>query len=377
MDVLDHTTERRLLQLRPTAHRVLIGSRLLLTHRERREAIEPYGKRESWLLSLLASGIDAAELDARVRESWSDDAGQIREVLSRLIEADIVRVLPPAPPIPERYERTLAYLSQFAANGGGEYDLLERLRKSVVVVAGVGGLGSWITAGLGCLGVGQLRLVDCDVVEESNLNRSLLFREADIGTPKVAALAQQLATLASLTRVQAFTHDLASELLPAGILADASVVISTADKPAWVIRANIAKACVAYCLPFICPSGYRVGPFYLGPGTACVMCEHAEILDRRPELAAIFESQDCIPASQPGSVPHVAAAAAAVVLQDTLRVITGIATPATSNHIWTADFNLQASRTYRPPYAGCQSCVNAVAPLPAAGLRDQPEDRPL
>ncbi|HXS64585.1 MAG TPA: ThiF family adenylyltransferase [Streptosporangiaceae bacterium] len=359
MDAVTRTVEPRLLQLRPTAHRVLIGGRLLLTHNERREAIEPYGQRESWLLALLASGIDAAELEARVRESWSDDAGQIHEMLGRLIEADIVRVLPPAPAVPERYERTLAYLSQFAANGGGEYDLLERLRKSAVVVAGVGGLGSWIAAGLGCLGVGQLRLVDCDVVEESNLNRSLLFREADIGAPKVAALAQQLAEHTSLTQVQVFTHDLASDLLPAGVLADASVVISTADKPAWVIRANIARACITRGLPFICPSGFRVGPFYLGPGTACVMCEHAEILDRRPELAAVFESQDRIPASQPGSAPHVAAAAAAVVLQDTLRVITGIAAPATSNHIWIADSNLQASRTDRPPYAGCQFCADA------------------
>ncbi len=373
MDALDQTTQARLLQLRPTAHRVLIGSRLLLTHGERREAIAPYGERENWLLSLLASGIDAAELDARVRESWNEDAGQIREMLSRLIEADIVRVLPPAPPVPARYERTLAYLSQFAANGGGEHDLLDRLRTSVVVVAGVGGLGSWITAGLGCLGVGQLRLVDCDVVEESNLNRSLLFQEADIGAAKVTALAQQLAAITSLTRVQAFTHDLASEELPDEVLAGASVVISTADKPAWVIRANIARACIARGIPFICPSGFRVGPFYLGPGTACVMCEHADILDRQPQLAAVFDSQDRIPASQPGSVPHVAAAASAVVLQDTLRVLTGIAAPATSNHIWTADSNLEASRAHRPPYAGCQFCASSVS-VSAAGLRNQPED---
>ncbi|HET9895601.1 MAG TPA: ThiF family adenylyltransferase [Streptosporangiaceae bacterium] len=225
----------------------------MLTHQERHEVIEPYGEREHWLLSRLAPGIDASEFESLVRKAWSNDADQLHAVLNRLIAADIVRVLPPSPPVPERYERTLAYLSQFAGNGGGEHDLLERLRTSAVLVAGVGGLGSWITAGLACLGIGQLRLVDCDIVEESNLNRSLTFREADVGESKVAALARRLEELTSHTEVRAITHDLASDLLPADVLSGATVVISTADKPAWVVRAKVAKACVARGLPFICP----------------------------------------------------------------------------------------------------------------------------
>ena len=61
------------------------------------------------------------------------------------------------------------------------------------MILGCGGLGSWVAAGLACVGVGRLTLVDDDVVELSNLNRQLLFTEADIGRAKVAAAAGALA----------------------------------------------------------------------------------------------------------------------------------------------------------------------------------------
>jgi molybdopterin-synthase adenylyltransferase len=357
MSADDLAAEPSFLQLRPTVHRVLVNDRLLLTHRNRRETVAPYGERERWLLHLLAAGLPADELDQAIHRRWGDTGRtDLDAMLARLVGADIVRVLPPPRPTAMRNQRTLTYLSQFAGNHGGEHELLDRLRNAVVVVAGVGGLGSWIAAGLACLGVGELRLVDIDVLEESNLNRSLLFHEADVGTAKAAALARRLADTTSQTTMRTFNHDLAAAVLPPTVLDDVDVVISTADKPAWVVRDNIAAACIPRGIPFLCPSGFRVGPFYLGRDTACVLCERAELTDRNPQLAAAFVGQDGVPPSEPGSVPHIATAAAAVALQDTLRVLTGIAEPATKNHVWTADANLEARRVPRLPHPGCAGC---------------------
>ncbi len=61
----------------------------------------------------------------------------------------------------------------------------ERLLKAKVMIAGVGGLGGFTAVNLALAGVGTLILVDPDTVEESNLNRQLLYREEHIGRKKV------------------------------------------------------------------------------------------------------------------------------------------------------------------------------------------------
>ncbi len=69
------------------------------------------------------------------------------------------------------------------------------LESSRVLVAGVGGLGNFVAAELALAGVGEIALVDPDVVEVHNLNRQFLFREEDIGQAKAEVAAQRLAEL--------------------------------------------------------------------------------------------------------------------------------------------------------------------------------------
>src|SRR6266550_3462106 len=60
----------------------------------------------------------------------------------------------------------------------------ERLRAAKVLVIGAGALGNEILKNLALLGVGNVLVVDLDTVENSNLSRSVLFREADCGRAK-------------------------------------------------------------------------------------------------------------------------------------------------------------------------------------------------
>lgn len=60
----------------------------------------------------------------------------------------------------------------------------EKLRNAKVLIVGVGGLGSPIALYLAGAGVGTLGLVDDDQVSISNLQRQVLYAEADLGQPK-------------------------------------------------------------------------------------------------------------------------------------------------------------------------------------------------
>ncbi|MCA1963159.1 MAG: molybdopterin-synthase adenylyltransferase MoeB [Prosthecobacter sp.] len=67
-----------------------------------------------------------------------------------------------------------------------------KLKAASVLCIGVGGLGSPITMYLAAAGIGRLGLVDADVVELTNLQRQVLFRQADLGRPKLEAARERL-----------------------------------------------------------------------------------------------------------------------------------------------------------------------------------------
>jgi len=60
----------------------------------------------------------------------------------------------------------------------------EPIHNSKILVIGAGTLGNEIVKNLVLLGIGKIVIVDYDIVEEINLNRSVLFRNEDIGKPK-------------------------------------------------------------------------------------------------------------------------------------------------------------------------------------------------
>ncbi len=83
----------------------------------------------------------------------------------------------------------------------------QKIKKSVVGIAGLGGLGSAIAVALARVGVGKLILVDFDVVEPSNLNRQQYFIH-QIGMSKVEALQKNIAAINPYVRVQTYQEKL-------------------------------------------------------------------------------------------------------------------------------------------------------------------------
>ena len=107
---------------------------------------------------------------------------------------------------------------------------LAALASATVGIAGAGGLGSNAALMLARCGVGGLRLIDCDVVDASNLNRQQYW-PADVGRPKVRALADLLLRLNPELRLEAVQQRISQQNAP-GLLAGCPIWVEALDDAA-------------------------------------------------------------------------------------------------------------------------------------------------
>ncbi|MBA7626218.1 Molybdopterin-synthase adenylyltransferase [subsurface metagenome] len=140
-----------------------------------------------------------------------------------------------------RYGRQIIY-PEFGESGQ------ERLKQSHVVVAGLGGLGTPASVYLACAGIGHLTLVDCDLVELSNLNRQVLYWEEDIGEKKPLSAARKLAKLNPTISITPLFEKIAEDNVR-DIIRGANAVIDGMDN--FETRHILNSGCVVEGIPFV------------------------------------------------------------------------------------------------------------------------------
>jgi molybdopterin-synthase adenylyltransferase len=124
----------------------------------------------------------------------------------------------------------------------------ERLKAASVLVAGAGGLGTVISLYLAAAGVGRLRIIDCDVVDTSNLNRQILHWNKDVGRPKTASIREKLTALNPLIRIEADPSRIGEENV--GKLAqDCDLIVDAMDN--IPTRYFLNRTAINRMIPFI------------------------------------------------------------------------------------------------------------------------------
>ncbi|WP_163558296.1 tRNA cyclic N6-threonylcarbamoyladenosine(37) synthase TcdA [Halomonas sp. NO4] len=123
----------------------------------------------------------------------------------------------------------------------------ERFRTAHVVVAGVGGVGSWAVEALARSGIGKLTLIDLDDVCVSNVNRQLHALDGTIGRPKVDVLAERCRAIQPGIEVVADTAFVTPTNLARRLPLDADHVVDAIDSV--VAKAALIAWCRRHKLP--------------------------------------------------------------------------------------------------------------------------------
>ncbi|MBN1216432.1 MAG: ThiF family adenylyltransferase [Candidatus Lokiarchaeota archaeon] len=163
-------------------------------------------------------------------------------------------------------EREL-YDRQFRLEGWSQ----EIVKNSTVLIAGIGGLGCEIAKNLAMVGVGKLILVDLDTIEFSNLNRQLLFVDAEIGEPKALAAAKKLRQINPYITIDAYNSSL--ERIDPSLYKEADIIIGGLDS--MNARLNLNAQAIRFKKPLVDGgvSGYHGHMYTIYPyENACYEC---------------------------------------------------------------------------------------------------------
>ena len=194
-----------------------------------------------------------------------------------------------------RYDRQIL-IKDFGIEGQ------EKLKKSRILIAGAGGLGSAAAFYLAAAGIGFLRIVDKDQVELSNLNRQILHWEKDIGRLKVESAREKLSGLNPGIEVEVRAEVINEETLPE-LMAGCDLVLDGLDN--FPTRYLINQQILSQRIPFIYGGilGLMGMATVIQPGqTPCLKClfpqapppQKFPVLGTTPGIIGLIEANEAI-----------------------------------------------------------------------------------
>lgn len=106
---------------------------------------------------------------------------------------------------------------------------LQRIRDSHVCVIGIGGVGSWAAESLARSAVGEITLIDMDIVAESNINRQLLATSSSIGRDKGLVMRDRINDINPICRVNVVDEFISRDNLTELISSDFDYIVDCID----------------------------------------------------------------------------------------------------------------------------------------------------
>lgn len=181
----------------------------------------------------------------------------------------------------------------------------ERLRDSGVIVVGLGAVGSYALEALARAGIGRLRLIDCDSIKPSNINRQLLADWTTVGRKKTDAAAERVRRIFPDCQIETLDLVVNAESIPTvfegwegryGLLIDAIDSLSS--------KVELLAAAVELGMPRLSSMGAALRTdltqVRFGPLTEVTCCRLSAMLRKRLRRRGVdTDVIDCVWSSEP------------------------------------------------------------------------------
>jgi adenylyltransferase/sulfurtransferase len=195
-----------------------------------------------------------------------------------------------------------------------------------VLVVGAGALGNEVMKNLALVGIGTTYLIDLDLIEPSNLSRSVLFRADDAGQSKAEVAARRALEINPEIEIVPIHGDVLSDL-GLGLFADVDVVIGCLDNREARLWVN--RQCWKVGTPWI-DAGIQeiqgVVKIFVPPDSACYECAMTErdyqLLNLRYSCPLL--KRDDILSGKVPTAPTIASMMAALEVQEALKLLHGM-----------------------------------------------------
>lgn len=220
-----------------------------------------------------------------------------------------------------RSHRQLLFLDELTDSREETLELQRKIENSRVAVFGVGGIGTWVVNGLYQIGVGEIRISDPDVVEETNLNRQLFFDTRDVGRYKVDVLREKLED----ANIISFKKRVEPNQNLDDIVSGCNFLVNCADSPSVtettrIIDEYASRNEISYCVA----GGYNmhlgmVGPVII-PGVTKTFNDFIEYQKRMDPLKDLEKIREI---RQTGNLGPIAGAIANIQIMEIFKYLTG------------------------------------------------------
>lgn len=232
----------------------------------------------------------------------------------------------------------------------------DRLRAANVLVAGAGAIGNEVLKNLALLGLGKITIVDFDTIEDSNLTRSVLFREADRGQSKALVAARAMRDINPDIHVQAIHGNVLTDV-GLGLFHDADLVIGCLDNREARLWVN--RACWKTNTPWI-DGGIEeingVVKVFIPPDGPCYECGMTEndyrLINLRYSCPQLRREE--LTAGKVPTTPTSASVIGGLQVQEALKLLHNLPVDAGHALVW----NGLANNFYKTAYQRREDCLS-------------------
>ena len=168
-------------------------------------------------------------------------------------------------------------------------EAVEKLKKSSVLLFGVGGVGSYTAEALARAGIGEITIVDCDTVSVSNINRQIPALTSTVGKDKTAVMAERMRDIAPDAVIKTVNVFVSPETIDMFDFSKYDFVIDAIDNV--TAKLLIIKGCDAIATPVIScmGTGNKLDPsrFRITDISKTQTCPLARVMRRELKKAGV------------------------------------------------------------------------------------------